>query len=203
MCEIHRMRAQRAEIHDAVNRQLAQLVGQPAAFERLQQTTDHRRLAHPAAPHHRQHPQPVLAQKVPDQPGFDVAVLEIGRGRHRWWIHELRPRRYRLRALRLALALQPRPDTRFGLLGRRHGIRHQPALRLDALAQLKDRALDARLLTRIDAGQFSLGFRQTNFEFPQLPLRRAQPLEVAPQLLEPIRKRPRKIDKLARAKPKR
>ena len=100
--EVHRVRPGRAQVDDPVHRQLAQVVGQPAALQRLEQPAHHRGLAHPAPPDHRHDPGVVGPQEVADQLGLHVPVLEVGRRDDRRRVHELAPAPERPTAARAA-----------------------------------------------------------------------------------------------------
>ena len=132
-----------AQIHDAVDAQGAQVIGQVARLQGLEQAADHGRLADPAAPDHRHHPQARVLEEIPDLLGLHVAILEPGWRRGGWRIDEFRDVLGRDRLGGLALALQGAFNAFLGFPGRTLRVRDGLFLRGDLCPQLLDLLLDA------------------------------------------------------------
>ncbi len=95
----------------------AQIVGQMAGFERLEQAAHQRGLAHAAAAHHGQQAAGGVAQEVGDEAVFDVAVLKVAGAMSGGGLMNLLWRAAARRAFRLALAFQGGLGAFFGGAG--------------------------------------------------------------------------------------
>lgn len=202
--EVHRMLARRAEVDDPVDVKLTEVIGQPAALERLEQPADHRGLAYAAAPDDRHDPLVGGSQEVPGQLGLDVPVLEVqGRGGGRR-VHELRPARRRTRGpLRMPLLVEPGRDPLLGAPGGAFGVGDQHSLSGDPLGQVRDVLLDARSLPGICPRQLPFRLGQLIAQLAKHPLRAAHRIQVIAQPREPDVESAAEVDVLPRRKPER
>ncbi|MDV7391367.1 hypothetical protein RZS08_08450, partial [Arthrospira platensis SPKY1] len=108
-----------AEVDNAARGQVAQVVGQTAAFQRFEQAAHQGGLAHAAAPHHGQQPPRRVAQKVGDEPILHVPVLKVAGGGQRRRVDKAGGRPPAGGPLRPPLALQAAGDALFRRLRRR------------------------------------------------------------------------------------
>jgi hypothetical protein len=153
-----------AEIHDTVDAQGREVIGHVAQLQALEQAADHRRLADPAAPDHRHHPQARVLEEIPDLLGFVLAILEPGGRRGGRSIDEFRDTLGRDRLGRLALALQGAFDALRGSPGSSLRVRDGLFLCGDLFPQLLDLLLNAGPFGVFGPPQVALGIGEPFLE---------------------------------------
>ena len=178
--EVHGPRAHRAQVDDAADWQnsiasrLAQ-VGQAAAFQRLEQLADHRRLADARAPHHRDQAAGFVLEEVAQQPQLDGAVLEVGRRGERWRVDKFTVHDGGDRLHRRALAFETALDAQFRLALRLLRVRDVPFRHGDLTFQIVDLFADAGVLLPARGAQVAHGIGVALAQAVELAFGRHQP----------------------------
>ena len=95
------------QVNNAFHFHLAEAVRKYSSFHRLQQATDHCRLANAGPAHDGHESLSVIIQKIHDLLRLNITILEVGWRDTRRWINELCGSFCRYRILGLALAFLP------------------------------------------------------------------------------------------------
>ena len=158
--EVDAVAAALAQVDDAVDFHLAEIIGKLASFQRLEQAADHGSFSHPAAPDDGHQALGVIVQELRNFHGFEIAILEIIRCNPRRGIDEFGAGFRRNRFFRLAFAFQSSLDVLLGLFFGGFWIINDLLLRLNLCFQFFDFGLDAFLFITFGAAQIAFGVSQ-------------------------------------------
>lgn len=170
-----------AEIDDAVHRQRAAVVGQPAAFEGAQEPADQRRLADAAAANDAHHAQGVVGQEIGDLAGLGLAVLEPPGGDQGRWVDELSGAGAVGRRGGAAFVLEAGVDAALYALAGAFRVGDDGLLTGDLAAQLGDVGVHQGAALGGHAGALALGVFGAVLECAQVAFGRVHPGEVLAQ----------------------